>query len=77
MLLSENPEVALPSTTATTTPAANLPTSATTSTANVAAAVAAAVSLTVSASRADYTTGVSVDACVATPTVCQKRKARP
>jgi hypothetical protein len=77
MLLSENPEVALPSTTATTTPAANLPTSATTSTANVAAAVAAAISLTVSASRADYTTSVSVDACVATPTVCQKRKARP
>jgi hypothetical protein len=86
MLLSGNAEVAFPSTTATTTPpAANLPTPATaTDTSNAAAiAVTAAVTAattaaaTVSASRSTSTTGASADAYFATPTACQKRKARP
>jgi hypothetical protein len=75
MLLSGNPEVAFPSTTAKATPAATLPTPAT-ATSN-AAAIAATVVVTVTTTLADSTTGVSVDAYVATPTICQKRKARP
>jgi hypothetical protein len=63
--------------TATTTPAANLPTPSTATTTSNAAAVATTVALTVTATRADFTTGVSVDAYIATPTVCQKRKALP
>jgi hypothetical protein len=77
ILLSGNPEVALPSMTATTTPAANLPTPSTATTTSNAAAVAATIALTVTATRADSATGVSVDAFVATTTVCQKRKALP
>jgi hypothetical protein len=77
MLLSGNSEVAFPSTIATIAAAGTLPTSATTSTANV-AAISATVAITVTATRADSTTGVSVAAYVAaTTTVCQKRKARP
>jgi hypothetical protein len=73
MLLSENPEVAFPSTLATTTPAANLPTPAD-ATSNAATATAA---VTVTATRAASTTGTSTDANAATPTDCQKRKAHP
>jgi hypothetical protein len=61
--LSENADVAFPSTTATIPPA-NLPTPAT-------------AAVTVTASRAASTTGASVAANVVTPTVCQKRKAHP
>jgi hypothetical protein len=62
MLLSKNPEVAFPSTTATTTPAAYLPTPDN-------------ATATATATRATSTTGVSVAPNVATP--CQKRKAYP
>jgi hypothetical protein len=75
MLLSGNPEVAFPSTTATTTPAANPPTPTTadtTSTAN--AAAVAAISPTTGAAS---TLSVSAVANVATPTACQKRKTCP
>jgi hypothetical protein len=60
MLLSGNPEVAFPSTIATTPPAASLPTPVTTVAADT--SNAAAVATTFNA---------------ATPTACQKRKARP
>jgi hypothetical protein len=72
MLLSGNPEVAFPSTTA------NLPAPATaTANANAAAAVAATVAVTVTSIRAASTTGASSAANVATPTARQKRKACP
>jgi hypothetical protein len=58
MLLSGNPEVAFPSTIATTPPAASLPTPVTTVAADTSNAAAVAVN-------------------AATPTACQKRKARP
>jgi hypothetical protein len=84
MLLSGNAEIAFPSTTATTTPAANLPTptpapaAATSNTAVTATATAAVtVTVTVTASRAASTTGTATAANVATPTACHKRKARP
>jgi hypothetical protein len=76
MLLSGNAEVAFPSTTA------NLPapaTAAATATAisNTAAAAAATTAVTVTAVRTASTTGASAAANVATPTACQKQKARP
>jgi hypothetical protein len=76
MLLSGNAEVAFPSTTATTTPAASLPTPATTAaTSDAAAPVAAAVTATRAASATD--TSASASANFATSTAHQKRKARP
>jgi hypothetical protein len=67
MLLSGNPEVAFPSTTA------NLPTPATAdATSNAATATA-----TVTATRDASTAGASDVAKVATPTACQKRKTCP
>jgi hypothetical protein len=69
MLLSGNAEVAFPSTTAKTTPAARLPTPATAAApVNVAPAAA---------SRTCSTTDTSAAGNVATSTACQKRKARP
>jgi hypothetical protein len=80
MLLSGNPEVAFPSTTATTTPAANLPpTSAIADgTSNALAVAASTAAVSVTATWDTLTAGISAAATgrVATPTACQKRKAR-
>jgi hypothetical protein len=76
MLLSGNAEVAFPSTNATTTLAATLPTPATaaaTSTANVAAFVATLSPIDGAVSTASVS-NIDGDA---TPTVGEKRKARP
>jgi hypothetical protein len=74
MLLSGNPEVAFPSTTATTTPAVNLPTPAIAD----ATSNAATAAVTVTATWAASTAGASAVANVATPsTACQKRKTCP
>jgi hypothetical protein len=70
MLLSGNPEVAFSSTTATTTPVASLPTS------NATVSIATAA-VTATATWAASTTDASAAGNVATPTTCQKCKARP
>jgi hypothetical protein len=82
MLLSGNAEVAFPSTTATITPATNLPTPTIgAASANAAAIAATAADLTTTATvtdtRAASTSGASAGAVAAAPTACQKRKARP
>jgi hypothetical protein len=82
MPLSGNAEVAFPSTTATTAPATNLPTpiivAASANAAGVAATTATLTSTaTVTDTRIASTAGASATANVATPTACQKRKARP
>jgi hypothetical protein len=77
MLLSGNPEVAFPSTTATTPPPGNLPTPATAASTAAAVSATVAVTVTVTATLADSTSDDSVADYVATPTVYQKRKARP
>jgi hypothetical protein len=69
ILLSGNPEVAFPSTTATTTLAANLLSRAT--------AAVPAIITDVTAIRAASSTGASTSTNVDTPTACQKRKAHP
>jgi hypothetical protein len=77
MMLSENAEVAFPSTTVTTTPAANLPTAATAAATSNAAPVAATAAVSVTATLAPSTTDASAaSATVATPTAHQKRKTR-
>jgi hypothetical protein len=78
MLLSGNAEVAFPSTTLTTTRAANLPMpTATAATTSNAVAVATTAVITITATRASSTTVACAAANVATPTTCQKSKARP
>jgi hypothetical protein len=78
MLLSGNPQVAFSSTTATTTPAANLPTTPATADADADATFnAATAAVTVTATCAASTAGASAVANVATPTACQKRKTCP
>jgi hypothetical protein len=80
MLLSGNPEVSFLSSTATTTPAENLPEPSTAAPVNVAPIVATATAaVTVTATRAASTTGASTVDIVASPTpsTCQKRKAHP
>jgi hypothetical protein len=78
MLLSGNAEIAFPSTTATTTPAANLPTpsNAAAATSNT-AAIAITTAVTVTAIRAASTTDASAVDIVAPRTTCRKRTARP
>jgi hypothetical protein len=73
MLLSGNPDVAFSSTTATTTPAANLPTPASAD----ATFNAATAAVTAAANWTALTAGASNVANVATPTACQKRKTCP
>jgi hypothetical protein len=83
MLLSGNAETAFPSTTATTTPVASLPTPASGALpVNVApafatAAVTAIRTASVTNTRAASAAGASAAANVAPPTACQKRKAHP
>jgi hypothetical protein len=75
MLLSGNPEVAFPSTTATTMPATNL---ATPANADADATLNATAAATVTAiTRAASTTGTSAADYVATPSTSRKRKASP
>jgi hypothetical protein len=76
MLLLGNAEVAFPSTAATTSTAAvNLHTPAAAAAVAVATSNNAAAAATDTATRATSTTGAADN--VATPTDCQKRKARP
>jgi hypothetical protein len=80
MLLSENAEVAFSSTrTATTTPAANLPTPATTNAATNAnaAPIVAAAAAAATTRRAASIAGASTTVNVNSPSASQKRKARP
>jgi hypothetical protein len=81
MLLSGNAEVAFPSTTATTTPVANLLSPAiavaTSNATSNATPVAATAAVTVTATHDTSATSASTAAHVATPTAHQKRKARP
>jgi hypothetical protein len=82
MLLSGNAEVAFPSSTTTISAAANLPTPATVgatsnATFSVAATAAISAAVTITSTRTASTTASSTAANVATPTACQKRKARP
>jgi hypothetical protein len=77
MLLSGNAEVAFPSTAATTTSAANLPTTATAAATSNATPVAATAAVIVTATHAASATSASAAAHVASPTAHQKRKARP
>jgi hypothetical protein len=83
MLLSGNPEVAFPSTTATIAAAATNPTPASGALpVNVApvvgtAAVTAIFTASVTNTRAASATGASAVANVAPLTACQKRKAHP
>jgi hypothetical protein len=72
MLLSGNAEVAFPPTTATTIPAANLPTPTST-----AAATSNAATVTVSAPRVASAISASAATHVATPTADRKRRANP
>jgi hypothetical protein len=75
MLLSGNAEVAFPSTTATTTPAVNLPTPGTATTAaTLDDDAVATLSPAAGATSAMSVSAVDIDA---TPPVGQKRKARP
>jgi hypothetical protein len=73
MLLSGNAEVVFPSTTATTMPAANLPTPATAAATSNAAAVAATASATVTATPAASTISAFATANVAAPSADRKR----
>jgi hypothetical protein len=75
MLLSGNAEVAFPSTTATTTPATNLPTPSTAGATSNTAAVAVTTAVTATITRAASGTGTSDAGNVAPPTASQKRKA--
>jgi hypothetical protein len=77
MLFSGNAEVAFPSTTATTTLAAKLPTHANVDASTNAAAVAAIDAVTAATTRTDSTSGATAATNAATPTASQKRKARP
>jgi hypothetical protein len=83
MLLSGKAEVAFPSTTATTTPVANLPTPASgalpvkVAPGVATAAVSAIHTASVTNTRAAFATGASAVAIVAPPSACQKRKAHP
>jgi hypothetical protein len=77
MLISGNAEVAFPSTTASTTPAASLPMPATAAPTSNATVVAATAAVTVTGTQLSSSIGVSAVDIVAIPTACQKRKTRP
>jgi hypothetical protein len=77
ILLSGNAEVAFPSTSAATAPAASLPTPAIAAATSNISAIAAAAVVTVPAIRIASTFSISAVDIIASPTTCQKRKARP
>jgi hypothetical protein len=78
ILISGNAEVAFPSTTATTTPAANLPTpGVAAATSNIDASIATTAAVTVTATQSSSTTGASPATDFSTPTAHPKRKVRP
>jgi hypothetical protein len=74
MLLLGNPEVAFPSTPATTTPAPSVPTP---TTAIVAVPAAATVTATQTAASTTGVAAAAAAANIATPSTCQKRKVHP
>jgi hypothetical protein len=79
MLTSENAELAFLPTTATTTPAASLPTTAiATTTSNPVSVAATAAAVTVTGTQVSSSSiGVSAADIVAISTACQKRRTRP